>query len=184
MVQTLAAPSVEPLIAPTEAEAGTGPDRPRGATFRRRLLGATALTVLAAMPIAVQVELASARRVLEADRQDHRVASASVRAQRSLVTSTDRKLSVADAHAAAAADEVARARVLLAASGVEEQAILTVLEQTRLWLDTVSRQRSDVIARIGQQELELPAAKECVLEGNRALGRQSGTAPCPVAPAP
>jgi hypothetical protein len=138
-----------------------------------------------ALPAAAQVEVASARRDLEADRRQQRMASSSTRARRSLVSSTEGTLSRAEADVAAAADEVGQARVLLAASGVDEQAIVTVLEQTQLWLDTVVLRRADVNARIDQQELDLPVAKECVLDGNRALaGMHASAPPCLVTPAP
>jgi hypothetical protein len=183
-ILALVAPSVErSSVTPADEEPGAPGRRPT--VTLRRVLGAAALTVLVALPVAAQVELVSARRALDADRMDQRMARASARAQRSMVSSTERSLTAADADAAVAADEVERSRVLLAASGVEEEAIVSVLEQTQLWLDTVMLQRSDVQARIGQQGLDLPAAKACVLDANRALARGNGPAPpCLVTPPP
>jgi hypothetical protein len=138
--------------------------------------------VLVALPSGVQINLIYARRDLEHSRAAGRAARADVRAQRSLVLESELTLTGAKADEAAAATEVELARTDLAATGVGEHEIVSVLDETRRLLDDVEVKRTAADALFHQQELDLPAAKECVLEGNRALGRHTSAPPCPVAP--
>jgi hypothetical protein len=140
------------------------------------------LVLLVALPVAAQIDLAHARRELDATRAAGRDARADVRTQRSLVAEAERTLTGAEADAAAAATEVEQARTLLATTGVEEDALVKTLDDTRRRRDDVEAQRTMADAMRHQQELDLPTAKECVLEGNRGLGRQSSVPRCTVTP--
>ena len=143
-------------------------------------LGGAALALLVALPVAAQLDLAQAREELARTRAAGRDARADVRTQRALVSATERTLAGAEADEAAAATEVARARTDLAATGVEEDALVTTLDDTRRRRDEVEAQRTMADALRHQQELDLPTAKECVLIGNRALMRQASAPPCTV----
>jgi hypothetical protein len=148
----------------------------------RHVLGGAALVLLVALPVAAQIDLANARRELARTRAAGREARADVRTQRSLVSATELTLTGARADEAAAATEVELARTLLATTGVEEHALVKTLDDTRRQRDDVEAQRTMADAMRHQQELDLPTAKECVLEGNRGLMRQSSVSRCTVTP--
>jgi hypothetical protein len=73
------------------------------------------------------------------------------------------------------------ARTQLAATGVEEHEIIRVRDETGKLLADVEAQRTMADAMLHQQELDLPTARECVLEGHRALNRSAPAPPCTVA---
>jgi len=148
----------------------------------RRMLGVIALVVLVALAVGARIELRSARRELAHTRAVGSAAREDVRGQRSLVSATELTLEVARTDEAVAATEVEEARTVLAATGVEEEELLRVRDETKGALDDIEAQRTMADALRHQQELDLPTAKECVLEGNRGLMRASSAAPCTVAP--
>jgi hypothetical protein len=148
----------------------------------RQALGGAALAVLVALPVAAQIDLAQARRELDATRAAGRDASADARTQRSLVSAKEQTLTGAKADEAAAATEVELARTLLATTGVEEHALVKTLDDTRRQRDDVEAQRTMAAALLHQQELDLPTAKECVLEANRGLMRHVAAPRCTVTP--
>jgi hypothetical protein len=144
------------------------------------LLGVAALVALVALPLGLQINLIYARRDLAHTQAVGRLARAETRAQRSLVASSERTLTRARADEAAAATDVETARAKLAETGVEEHEMVLVLDETKRRLDEVEAQRTMADGMLRAQEQDLPKAKECVLEGNRGLGRHTPAPACTV----
>jgi hypothetical protein len=179
--RTVAALPVPGPAAPADADGSRRRVFGAAPRSRRRVLGAAALVVLVALPSGLQINLIYARRDLGHVRAAGREARADVRAQRSLVSASELTLTGAKADEAAAATEVELARTQLATTGVAEHEIVRVRDETQVLLDGVVAQKATADALFHQQELDLPAAKECVLEGNRGLMRAAASPPCPVA---